>query len=100
MAEISLRIFTENNKTHTKFAIARSDTLVFKNDADMTLRVTVDKADALIEHGKEVDLFKVEPGEERAFTVNQHYPLGSTFKYTATIAGSETEDPVIIIDRH
>ncbi|MEX0735318.1 MAG: hypothetical protein WD944_08740 [Steroidobacteraceae bacterium] len=97
-AQFNLRIFTENRKTHTRIPVKRKDTLVFHNDSKETLRITVDKDDALLDCGKGVDLIKVEPGQSRSLVVNPKYPVGSVFKYTATIAGSETEDPIIIIE--
>jgi hypothetical protein len=101
MAEIRLRIFTENNKTRTGFVVKGDDTLVFQNGSDQTLRVTVDNADAISEHGKgPTDLFKIEPGQQKSFSGNAGCGHDSTFKYTATIGRSEAEDPVIIIDRH
>ncbi|MGH8197312.1 MAG: hypothetical protein ACRETI_03995 [Steroidobacteraceae bacterium] len=63
------------------------------------LRITVDKDDALLDCGKGVDLIKVEPGQSRRLVVNPKYPVGSVFRYTATITGSETEDPIIIIEQ-
>lgn len=100
MAVIRLRIFTENNKTRTGFVVRNSDTLLFQNDSTEPLRVTVDTADAIQQHGEAVDLFKIEPGEEMSFSIADGCAHDSKFKYTATIGRSEAEDPVIIIDRH
>ena len=101
MADIRLRIFTENNKTLTGFVVKGNDTLIFQNDSDQTLRVTVDSAEAISEHGKgPTDLFKIEPGQQKSFSINDGCAHNSKFKYTATIGRSEAEDPVIIIDRH
>ncbi len=100
MAVIKLRIFTENNKTRTGFVVRNTDTLLFQNESDETLRVTVDRADALQLHGEAVDLFKIEPGEEMSFSIGEGCGDDSKFKYTATSGRSEAEDPVIIIDHH
>ena len=99
MAVFKLRIFTENNKTHTRLAVASSDTIVFKNDTDRKLWITVDKEDALLEDCKRIDLIQMAAGDERSFSMNAHYPLESMFKYTATVAGFESEDPIIIIEK-
>jgi hypothetical protein len=100
MAIIRLRIYTENNKTQTGIVVKGQDTLLFQNDSTETLRVMVDTAAALQDHGESVDLFKIEPGEERAFSIGDGCGHESKFKYTATVGRSEAEDPVIIIDRH
>ena len=99
MAIITLRVFTKDKKTHTRISVGSRDTLVFKNDSQTeTLRVTVDKPDALIEDGKQIAKFEVKPEGKKSFSMNQHYPLESMFKYTAKIGSSEAEDPIIIID--
>ncbi len=99
MANINLRIFAAGCKTHTKFPVAKDDRLIFHNDSDETLRITVDKAEALLQYGKPIDLIKIAPRGSATFEINPAFEVNAEFKYTATIAGFETEDPIIIIER-
>ena len=98
MADINLRIFAAVCKTHTKFPVGRKDRLIFHNESNQTLRITIDRADALLQHGKPIDLIRVDPKGSATFEINPDYDLNAEFKYTATIAGYETEDPIIIIE--
>jgi hypothetical protein len=96
--DVKLRIFTDNGKTHTKIALSRRAGLVVSNDSDDKLSVRIDTKDALMLDSKPVDEFEVDHGDLVRLTVNPKYPVGHAFSYTATIAGCEEEDPVIIIE--
>ena len=97
--DVKLRIFTSNGKTHTRIALRQQAELSIVNDSNETLSVTLDTMDALMLHNKPVDRFEVRRGERVCLTVNPEYPVGNSFRYTATVAGCEDEDPIIIIER-
>ena len=90
----------EKGKTLTKITVSKSkslDTLVFANDSNKTLTIEIDDPEALFDENKKlVNRFEVGAGKSRAFTIG--LPGGSRFKYSATIEGNQTEDPIIILE--
>ena len=107
MARLHIYVNDKGGKTVSKFGKPRdNDKIVFHNQhPSNTLTVTIEGEPeagiALCKGSQEITSFTVtpaDPGQKKAFSICSDY-RGETFKYTATIAGSEPEDPIIIIER-
>lgn len=96
--DVKLRIFTSNGKTRTRIVLRQRAQLSVANDSTETLSLRLDTKDALLLHNKPVDRFEVKSGDRVRLTVNPQYPVGKSFRYTATVAGCDVEDPIIIIE--
>jgi len=102
-----LHIYVNDNggKTVSKFGKPRdNDKIVFHNQhpgnsLEVSIEGEPDAGIALCKGAQKIETFTVTPAEQKkAFSICSDY-RGETFKYTATIAGSEPEDPIIIIER-
>ena len=99
MKPFNLRFCTENGKTLTKIPVSKRNALeaiVFSNDSKRTLTIELDKETLLDEKKNLVKQFKVGANESRNFKII--LAGGASFKYSATIEGAETDDPIIILE--
>jgi hypothetical protein len=105
VARLHIYVTDKNEETFSKFGKPKdSDKIVFHNQhPSKTLTVTIQSepqaGSALCKGNTAVDAFSVTPAEQKkSYTICKDYEA-EIFKYTATIAGSAPEDPVIIIER-
>ncbi len=106
MEEQDLHIHIDDNcgKTVSKFGVGLSKDVVFINDhpsKTLTVSIQTEPKDgkALCCGDEEIETFTVTPRErKKTLSICRTYEA-KVFKYTATLSGSEPEDPVIIIER-
>jgi hypothetical protein len=104
MAKLHIHVDDHCGRTVSKFGVGPDDEVEFFNDhPSKTLRISIQTdpkdGNALCCGGEGIDTFTVTPEERRrAFSICRTY-APATFKYTATLSGSESEDPIIIIER-
>ena len=103
MANLKIRVDEIGGKTVSNFRLPAKDEIVFINKSDKVLTVEINKGGpeppgALCLDGVPQPVFVVGPKAAQALTVCGTYKA-DTFKYTATIAGTVAEDPIIIIER-
>lgn len=104
MARLHIYVNDKCGKTVSKFGVEPDDEIVFFNQhPSNTLTVSIEaepkEGNALCCGSEGIETFTVTPEERRkAFSICRTYKA-DTFKYTATISGSEPEDPIIIIER-
>ncbi len=104
--KLHLHISQKDGKTQTGFGIDRkSGEVVFYNkDEKETLKVSIEsepgkeKEIALCQKDQKFERFTVTAEEkQKSFTICSDYS-GMSFKYTAVIGHSISEDPIIIIE--
>ncbi len=103
MANLKIRVAEKDGRTVSNFRLRSNDEVVFINRSDKVLKVEINKngpesRDALCIDGVPQQEFQVGPKEGTALKICDSYKA-ETFKYTATIAGTIPEDPIIIIER-
>lgn len=102
-ARLNIHVDDKCGKTVSKFGVDSEGVVEFINDHESkTLTVsilTVAENGAALYCGDEpIETFTVSPSGKRSFRISRNY-TAVDFKYTATLSGSEPEDPVIIIER-
>lgn len=104
MANLKIRVDDIGGRTVSNFRVSASDEVVFINRSNRPLTVEINRGgpvgsqNALCINGIPQPVFEVNPGQGRSLRINGDYNA-ETFKYTATIAGTVPEDPIIIIER-
>jgi hypothetical protein len=100
MARLKIRVDVKNGKTVSKAAANKVDKIVFQNDADNPLAVTItnatDSNSPICDSDGPVPNFEVDPNDRETFVVCGDWP---EFKYTATVTGAAAEDPIVIIEK-
>lgn len=96
-SNVTLRIFNVAGETRTKIRVGEDDTLTFRNDdPSRTLSVVIEgNPNALSKAGKPVNGFTVPASSEDTYTITSGF--SGEFKYTATLEGLPSEDPIIIV---
>ncbi len=103
MANMKIKVDEKDGRTVSEFRVSAKDEVVFVNRSGKPLKVEINKdgqqsRDALCIDGVPQREFQVDPKEGKALKICDAYKA-ETFKYTATIAGTIPEDPIIIIER-
>lgn len=100
--ELKLHIFERDDQTHTRIAVSigrNAGEIVFCNDSSSRLRVDFVPEDLVKDkHGKTISFIDV-PGNRNASVFVSGADEGKEIKYTARIGSTESEDPIIIIER-
>jgi hypothetical protein len=99
MAQLNIYVKNTNNRTTSQFGITGNGKIVFHNMDTRVLHVVIESESEeypILEAGKPVSYFTVQPRGKQAFTVGNL--KGSTFKYTAKLELADPEDPIIIIE--
>ena len=101
MARLNIFVSDKNGQTVSKFGKPKdSDKIVFHNDHPTNELVITTESPALCKSktSPAEQTIHVPGGGTMAYVVCDAFQ-GDSFKYTATIAGSLPEDPIIIIEK-
>ena len=95
MANLNIYVSAENNQTVSKFGVTKNDHVYFNNkDASNDLTIKVPPPSPICIGGRPTEMLQVLAGN----SVKVKVCGAGEFKYEATIAGSGTEDPIVIIE--
>ena len=102
-ARLNIHVNDDCGKTVSKFGVDSEGVVEFINDhgtKTLTVSIQTDPGNgtALQCDDEPIATFTVTPSGKRAFRIPRNFTAES-FKYTATLEGSEPEDPIIIIER-
>jgi hypothetical protein len=97
--KITVRINVDQaNQTVSKFAIDEGGHVTFRNDATAAATVTFADPSPLCQASTAVGSVSLGAGESKKFRICDG-TSGQQYKYTATVAGAASEDPIFIIER-
>jgi hypothetical protein len=100
MSKLHLRFKAVNGQTRTLIGKKNDhEDVVFHNDdPERVLIITFNPAGLLRDDTGRVNNFEVPPLGKVRLTLKPNAAVGNETKYTATIAGSAPEDPIIIVE--
>src|ERR1700741_4986491 len=96
--KMTIRFNVENGNTVSKFAVNEKGQITFANDADAGLTVEFKNGSPICQGNQPVTNFPVDKHSSKMYQVCDKI-AGSSYKYTATVAGANQEDPIVIIER-
>lgn len=100
MAEkLTIHIDVEGgNQTVSKFVAPEKGKLTIRNDADAQAEVKFEGASPVCGGNEPLPILIIESNTQKDYKICKD-TAGQSFKYTATVTGSEPEDPILIIER-
>lgn len=97
-SSLKIRVGVESNsRTVSKFAVAENGYVTLQNDASAKLNVTFPETSPLCLGAQRQVSIDLGAGEARNYQVCPG-AAGQSFKYTATVAGAQPEDPYILVE--
>lgn len=86
------------NQTVSKFAIEEGGHVTFQNDASAVAKVTFKDVNPLCKGNSPDPTIELDPGDRISYKFCKGTD-GQQFKYTATVDGAASEDPIFIIEK-
>jgi len=97
--KLTIRIDVDQaNNTFSRFAVDEGGQVTFHNDATAEATVTFSNQNALCQGNTPVPSVTIPAGDHKKLMVCSG-TAGQEVKYTTTVAGAGTEDPIFIIER-
>jgi hypothetical protein len=99
MSKLNIYVYSEVGQTVSKFGKTKDgEKVVFHNrDTAAQLTIQTDQPALCENNGSNApNPFTVDPGQKQSYKICDSFD--GEFKYTAVIAGSNVEDPIIIVE--
>lgn len=98
--QLTIRVSVDqnNNNTVSKFVVTENGQVTVFNDAGAALNVSFAGTSPLCEAGNPQLSIDIAAGANESYKICNG-ATGKSFKYTATVVGAGSEDPVIIVEQ-
>ena len=96
--KLTIHFVAENGNTVSKFGIDEKGQITFQNDASAGLTVDFGAQSPICQGNQPVQSVAVDAGKSKMHQVCDGVG-GNSYKYTATVAGANPEDPIVIIEK-
>ena len=96
--KMTIHFNVENGNTVSKFAVNEKGQITLTNDANAALTVTFPNGSPICKGKDPTDPDPIPANGSKQYQVCDGI-AGASYKYTATVAGANPEDPIVIIEK-